>query len=96
MPTKDIFDTSPEEQITDGMFLALIQEEEPKATMLSIMIKDLVKDHGMNEESVEHCQSEANRQYDLFRKQSTEGSDFRARLMYRIMGVEKHLDDTEN
>ena len=96
MEGKGIFNAGPEEQVTDGFFMALANPTELQSKLLTVLVEDLIQDYEMDEESVERCRKEANRQYDLYMKGSDEGSEFRAKLMYRMMSVEKYLDDNED
>lgn len=93
---EDMLDTTPEEQVTDGLFMALMATTELKSHFLGAIVEDLIKDNEMDKESVKRCKEEATRQYDFYVKSSTEGSEFRANLMYRMMRVEQYLEGAED
>jgi|TARA_R110000764_G_scaffold232729_1_gene325321 hypothetical protein len=87
-------DISPEDQVTDGIFISMTAPDEETEHALTEIVRDLVKGYDLDEETVAACEQEATRQYDLYMAHSMEGKEFRARVMYRIMKA--HLEIKEN
>ena len=86
-------DISPEDQVTDGIFISMTAPDEERAKGLAKVVWDLVQEHDLDENTVAACTKEATKQYDLYMAHSMEGSEFRARVMYRIMKAHTEIKD---
>jgi hypothetical protein len=86
-------DISPEDQVTDGIFISMTAPDAETAHALAEIVRDLVKEYDLDEETVASCEQEATKQYDLYMAHSMEGKEFRARVMYRIMKAHMEIKD---
>ena len=78
-------DISPEDQVTDGIFISMTAPDEERSKALAKIAWDLAREYDLDDVTVAACTEEATKQYDLYMAHSIEGKEFRARIMYRIM-----------